>query len=241
MKYTPCCFSMMPLTTIWKDFSHLFFPHVCAGCGSDTISPAAPLCMYCVHRLPLTNFHLYANNPVEKQFWGRMPLAGATSLCHFTAGSLIQQLLHQLKYKGNKEAGYFLGSMMGHSLQGTARFQGIDMLVPLPLFAARQKKRGYNQATVLCNGMAGILQLPVNTHAVLRRTATETQTRKNRIERWMNMEGKFELADTAAIAGKHILLVDDVVTTGATLEACGHALLAAGGVTLSIATLAYTV
>ncbi len=237
----PCCFSMMPLATIWNDFSHLFFPHVCAGCGTDIVSRQSPLCMYCVNRLPITNFHLHANNPVEKYFWGRMPLAAATSLCHFTAGSLIQHLLHQLKYKGNKEAGDFMGRMMGQSIQRAERFQGIDMLVPLPLFAARQKKRGYNQSAVLCNGMAGILRLPVNENAVLRLSATETQTHKNRIERWMNMEGKFELSNPAVIAGKHLLLVDDVVTTGATLEACGHELLKAGGVTLSIATLAYTV
>lgn len=231
----------MPVTTIWNDFAHLFFPHVCAGCGTDNLSRQSPLCLYCVNRLPITNFHLHANNPVEKYFWGRMPLAAATALCHFTTGSLIQQLLHQLKYKGNKEAGDFLGRMMGQSLKNAARFQGIDMLIPLPLFAARQKKRGYNQSAVLCNGMAAVLQLPVNQHAVLRLSATETQTHKNRIERWMNMEGKFELADPAAITGKHLLLVDDVVTTGATLEACGHELLKAGAVTLSIATLAYTV
>ena len=121
------------------------------------------------------------------------------------------------------------------------RFRDIDALVPLPLFAARQKKRGYNQSAVLCDGMAGIMMLPVINNAVIRLSATETQTRKNRIERWQNMEGKFELVNAAGINGKHILLVDDVITTGATLEACGHELLKAEGVQLSIATLAYTV
>ncbi|MEO5683480.1 MAG: phosphoribosyltransferase family protein [Chitinophagaceae bacterium] len=199
------------------------------------------LCLQCMNSLPLTNFHFHAGNPVEKHFWGRIPVAGATSLCHFTTGSLIQHLLHQLKYKGNKEAGYFLGRMMGQSLQAAGRFRQMDALVPLPLFAARQKKRGFNQAAVLCDGIAGILQLPVIDDAVIRLSATETQTHKNRIERWENMEGKFELINPAAIAGKHLLLVDDVVTTGATLEACGHELLKANGVKLSIATLAYTV
>jgi ComF family protein len=191
--------------------------------------------------LPLTNFHFHANNPVEKHFWGRLPVTGATSLCHFTTGSLIQHLLHQLKYKGNKDAGYFLGRMMGKALNESGRFSNIDALVPLPLYTARQRKRGYNQSAVLCNGIAGLMQLPVITDAVIRLAATETQTRKTRIERWRNMEGKFEVIKPAAIAGKHVLLVDDVVTTGATLEACGHALLKAEGVKLSIATLAYTV
>ena len=229
------------LKTIWNDFSHLFFPHVCAGCGADSLGLQSPLCIHCINLLPLTNFHFHANNPVEKHFWGRLPVTGATSLCHFTTGSLIQHLLHQLKYKGNKDTGYFLGRMMGKALNESGRFSNIDALVPLPLYTARQRKRGYNQSAVLCNGIAGIMQLPVITDAVIRLAATETQTRKTRIERWRNMEGKFEVIKPAAITGKHVLLVDDVVTTGATLEACGHALLKAEGVKLSIATLAYTV
>ncbi|MEO6315782.1 MAG: phosphoribosyltransferase family protein [Chitinophagaceae bacterium] len=232
---------MKLLTTIWQDFSHLFFPHVCAGCSSDNLSTESPLCIQCMKELPLTNFHLHANNPVEKDFWGRIPLEGATALCHFTSGSLIQHLLHQLKYKGNSDAGYFLGRMMGNALIAAPRFQNIDALVPLPLFAERQKKRGYNQSEVLCNGMASVMKIPVNNTAVVRLSATETQTNKTRIERWKNMDGKFELLQPAAIAGKHVLLVDDVVTTGATLEACGHELLSAGEVKLGIATLAYTV
>jgi ComF family protein len=232
---------MMPLKTIWNDFSHLFFPHVCAGCGTDSLSLQSTLCIHCMNQLPLTNFHFHANNPVEKHFWGRLPLTGATSLCHFTSGSLIQHLLHQLKYKGNKDAGYFLGRMMGYTLNESERFRDIDILVPLPLYAERQKKRGYNQSAVLCHGIASIMQLPVTIDTVVRLSATETQTRKTRIERWKNMEGKFELVRPAALAGKHVLLVDDVVTTGATLEACGHELLKAAGIKLSIATLAHTV
>jgi len=232
---------MLQLKTIWNDFSHLFFPHVCAGCGTDYISLQSPLCVQCMNQLPLTNFHFHANNPVEKHFWGRLPVTSATALCHFTSGSLIQHLLHQLKYKGHQEAGFFLGRLMGNALQASERFRHIDALIPLPLYAERQRKRGYNQSAVLCQGMAGVLQVPVAADAVRRLSATETQTHKTRIERWKNMEGKFELLNPKAIAGKHILLVDDVVTTGATLEACGHELLKAEGIKLSIATLAYTV
>lgn len=153
----------------------------------------------------------------------------------------MQQLLHQLKYKGNKEVGYLLGRMMGIVLNESIRFSDIDVLVPLPLFAARQKKRGYNQSAIICNGLGAVMNLPVNTDAVARLSATETQTRKNRIDRWINMEGKFEIANSTALSGRHILLVDDVITTGATLEACGQAMLEIPGVKLSIATLAYTV
>jgi ComF family protein len=241
MKYMPCCSKMTTIKSIINDFSHLFFPHVCAGCSTDNITRPSPICIHCISELPLTNFHNYPDNPVEKYFWGRIPIAGATALCHFTDGSLIQKLLHQLKYKGNKEIGYFLGGMMGNSLSATDRFNSIDMLLPLPLFADRQKKRGYNQSDILCRGMAQVLRLPVITDAAVRLMATQTQTHKNRIERWMNMEGKFELVKPDALAGKHILLVDDVITTGATLEACGQELLKAPGIKLSIATLAYTV
>jgi ComF family protein len=126
-------------------------------------------------------------------------------------------------------------------LRAIDRFSDIDMLIPLPLFASRQKKRGYNQSEVLCNGMADIMKLPVVNDAIIRLTATETQTHKSRIERWINMEGKFELIKPNDLAGKHILLVDDVITTGATLEACGQEILKAAGIKISIATLAYTV
>jgi ComF family protein len=231
----------MQLKTAWQDFSHLFFPHICAGCNTDNTGTESPLCIQCINQLPLTNFHLHADNPVEKQFWGRLPVAAVTAHCHFTGGTLIQHLLHQLKYKGNKEAGHFLGMLMGKALQASQRFNTIELLVPLPLFAERQRRRGYNQSAVLCHGIAAVLKLPVEEHALIRLLATDTQTHKTRIERWKNMEGKFELVNPTAIAGKHVLLVDDVITTGATLEACGHELLKAGGVQLSIAALAYTV
>ncbi len=232
---------MQQLKTLWQDFSHLFFPHLCAGCGTDSLPLQVPLCIQCMNELPLTNFHMHADNVVEKHFWGRLPVTAVTALCHFTGGSLIQHLLHQLKYKGNKEAGYLLGTLMGNALRETSRFATIDALVPLPLYAQRERRRGYNQSEVLCQGMAKTLQLPVISNAVIRLSATETQTRKSRMQRWTNMEGKFELVNTGAIAGKHILLVDDVITTGATLEACGHELLQGAGTQLSIATLAYTV
>jgi ComF family protein len=232
---------MMQVQSVIKDFAHLFFPHICAGCGTDVISLHTPVCARCLNRLPLTNFHLYPDNPVEKYFWGRIPVSAAAALCHFTEGSLVQQLLHQLKYKGNKEVGYLLGRMMGITLGESARFGDIDVLVPLPLFAARQKKRGYNQSAIICNGLGAVMNLPVNTNAVVRLSATETQTRKNRIDRWKNMEGKFEIVNSKALNGRHILLVDDVITTGATMEACGQAILEIPGAKLSIATLAYTV
>jgi ComF family protein len=230
---------MKLLANIKESLLHLAFPHVCAGCGNDVVDRDSLLCADCLLQLPHTQFQLHANNPIETIFTGRLPLTFASAHYYFSKGGLMQQLMHGLKYKGNKELGVYLGGLMGIDLMHS-RFSTIDALVPLPLFAEKEKRRGYNQATVICNGIASEMNIPVLTDAVIRTQATETQTKKSRVERWQNMEGRFELANKAAIEGKHILLVDDVVTTGATLEACGHELLKANNVKLSIATLCYS-
>lgn len=220
---------------------HLFVPHQCAGCSSDIMSRQQVLCIHCINRLPVTSFHNYPDNPIEKIFWGRMAVTAAASYLYFSKESILQHIVHEIKYKGNKELGFFMGRKMGEALLHSQRFKDIDALVPLPLFAARERKRGYNQAFVLCQGMGEILSLPVLNKIIRRHTSSETQTNKNRIDRWLNMQGKFELLHSDAISGKHILLVDDVITTGATLEACGQELLTAANTRLSIMTMAYTV
>lgn len=227
---------MIRLKEIKDSVLHLLFPHVCNGCGNDILNEATMLCMRCMDAMPETNFEMHPNNPVEKTFWGRLPLVGATAQYYFTKESLMQHLMHQFKYKNNRELGLQLGRMMGEQIKKSGRF-AIDALIPLPLFPAKEKRRGYNQSTVLCDGMAEAMNIPVLDKAIIRPQHTETQTKKGRIERWKNMEGKFILADAAAIRNKHLLLVDDVVTTGATLEACGNELLQAENVKLSVACL----
>jgi len=194
--------------------------------------------MKCIAEMPETNFHLHANNPVEKIFWGRLPIISATAQYYFVKESLMQRLMHQLKYKGNKELGKQLGRLMGYELQKTNRFNKPDYLIPLPLFASKEKRRGYNQATVLCEGIAEVMNIEIARDVIVRTQHTETQTKKGRIERWQNMEGKFEMMKPGKIQNKNILLVDDVITTGATLEACGHELLKASP-KLSIVSLCY--
>jgi ComF family protein len=230
----------MKVNQLTRSLIHLFFPHCCAGCGNDVPHHEQVLCLTCITRLPLTNFQVHAGNPVENIFRGRLPLLSATSYCYFTKDSLLQHLLHQFKYKDHQEIGHWFGRRMGEAVIASSRVTLPDALVPIPLFAARERRRGYNQASVLCDGMAEITGLPVWKNIVTRTSLTETQTRKTRIERWQNIEGRFALQNPALIHGRHLLLVDDVVTTGATLEACGQALLTAGNVQLSIATLAFT-
>jgi len=217
---------------------HILFPHVCDGCGSDSIDESSSLCMKCIAGLPETNFHLHANNPIEKIFWGRLPIVSATAQYYFIKESLMQHLMHLLKYKGNKELGRQLGRLMGLDLQKASRFNRVECLVPLPLFASKEKRRGYNQATILCEGIADVMNAEIATDVIIRTQHTDTQTKKGRIERWQNMEGKFELIKPESIRNKNVLLVDDVITTGATLEACAHELLQASP-KLSIATLCF--
>ncbi len=220
---------------------HLFYPHTCCGCGSDLLPSDALLCGQCIVQLPHTKFAPMANNAVEKMFTGRLPLQAAYAQLYFTKDGLVQHLIHQLKYKGNTDIGLYLGRLMGQTVLDTARFHPIDALVPLPMYAAKERQRGYNQATILCRGMAEVLQLPVDTQHIIRQRHTQTQTRKQRTGRWQNVEGSFAVTNPAALAGKHLLLVDDVVTTGATLDACGHVIRQVPGTILSIASLAYAV
>jgi len=245
MKYTSCYFKtprfqyptpMISIKEIKDSLLHLWFPHICAGCGTDLLNEKSSICIHCLSVLPETNFHLHPENPVEKIFWGRLPLFSAMAGYYFTKESLMQQLIHQFKYKGDKLVGLQLGRLLGKYLMQSGRFNA-DALVPLPLFPAKERKRGYNQATVLCEGMAEIMQLPVLDKAVTRPQQATTQTKKGRLERWNNVEGKFLLADKSVLNEKHVILVDDVITTGATMEACGSALLSSGNVKLSLAAL----
>ena len=232
---------MLKLQESINDVLHLFFPHTCAGCGTDVIDHGQMLCLHCLNDLPVTNFFEQPDNPVEQVFYGRIPVINAGAAYFFTKDSLLQSLIVQLKYRGNKQIGFYLGQLMGNFLMKSERYHSVDALVPLPLNPRREKKRGYNQATALCNGISSVWNKPVIDKAVVRKVYTETQTHKGRISRWENMDGIFEVAKPSALENRHILLVDDVVTTGATLEACGSEILKLAGTALSIATLAYTI
>lgn len=230
---------MFAVKNIFSNTLHLFYPHICTGCGSDLINKNSLLCFNCINDLPHTNFASYPGNPVEKVFTGRIPLKAAHSEFYFSKGQLVQHLIHLLKYKNNKEIGHYLGTMIGNSILRSGRFTNLDYLVPLPLYPDKEFKRGYNQAEVICNGIAEITQIPVLTKNVIRQRATETQTRKHRAERWQNVEGSFSILKPQLLTGKNILLVDDVITTGATLEACGQAILKIPGTSISLAALAH--
>jgi ComF family protein len=229
---------MQALKKIISSTLHLFYPHLCNGCNSDVLNNDSLLCFECINNLPHTQYAKFENNPIEKIFWGRLPIQAAFSEFYFDKESLIQHLIHQLKYKNNQQIGVFLGEMMGNSISNSSLYKNIDALIPLPLFPDKERKRGYNQAKVICDGISNTTNIPVLNNIVVRQRFTETQTRKHRTERWQNVAESFALNNPKALEGKHILLIDDVITTGATLEACGNAILQIPNTKLSIATLA---
>jgi ComF family protein len=225
------------LSTWISGFSELFFPQLCIPCQRKLFSSEKYICLYCKQEFPRTNFHLDEENKVARLFWGRVEICHATAWLFFRKGSPYQQLIHYLKYKGLKELGQELGSLFGSDLAGSP-FSGCELVIPVPLHPDKEKKRGYNQSEWIARGIAGALQLPLPSEALARASNTQTQTRKSRFERWQNVEGIFEVPDPELIREKHILLIDDVVTTGSTLEAAAHALIKSGAAGVSIATLA---
>lgn len=229
------------LQSYFSDFAYLFFPHNCVGCGSDVVEQDQMLCGTCFFQLPETNFFNYPNNSVEKVFAGRIKLEAAGSAYYFTKHSILQNLVFELKYRGNKEVGLLLGELTARQMSDSKRFEEIDIIIPLPLNKQKEKKRGYNQAAMIAEGMTKILHKPVMIDAVARNVFTETQTHKDRVSRWKTMQDVFEVSKPEVLKGKHVLLTDDVVTTGATLEACGQAILNTPETRLSIATVAYTI
>jgi ComF family protein len=217
---------------------HLFFPNYCYGCGADVASKDQLLCLHCLGSLPETGFFRQTGNLVEKVFYGRLPLRAAGALYYFTKQSVIQELMHQLKYKSKPELGVYLGKMLGHRLLEAENFPKPDCIIPVPLSRERQYKRGYNQSAETAAGVAEVLGIPVLNNALVRNRASETQTHKTREERWENMQGIFSMTEPELINNRRVLLLDDVVTTGATLEACGTAILSSCEAELSVAAIA---
>jgi ComF family protein len=225
-------------TPILFYLTELLFPRLCVVCGDKLIEQEQWICLHCLHHIPRTNFHLEPDNPVARLFYGRVPIEFATAFFFFSKGSKYQTLLHSLKYKGMKELGEKIGQHFGIDLLQSPDFSSVDLICPVPLHPEKEKKRGYNQSWWIASGIARQMQKELSENNLKRVTSTETQTRKSRFERWTNVEGIFELTEPEAFAGKHILLVDDVVTTGSTLEACAQSILSKTNARVSIATLA---
>ncbi len=224
--------------TLIDDLISLFYPRLCAGCSTSLVRGEQVLCLNCLADLPRTNYHLEVENPIYLLFIGRLELALATSFCRFDKGGRLQHLLHQLKYKGNKEVGHKLGMLLGCDLIQNDLYSTIDVIIPVPLHPKKEKQRGFNQSTEICKGLSEAMNRPLILDNLVRKVHSDSQTHKGRFERWENVSGIFTVKNSSELVGKHLLIVDDVITTGATLEACCAPLFEIPGVQVSIATLA---
>ncbi|MFM8711118.1 MAG: ComF family protein [Sphingomonadales bacterium] len=226
---------MQTLTTLGAAIGHFFYPHVCAGCGSDKLGQDSTLCWYCLDELPVTGFANQRDNPAEKILWGRFPFDAAHAGFYLSRDSLMEQLIYQFKYKRQLALGEQLGLLLGAQLKESGRFEP-EALVPVPLHPKKLRQRGYNQAAVIANGMAKLLQVPVIEQVLIRKNFSASQTRLGRMGRWENSRSLFCIEQAHRLRYKKVLLVDDVLTTGATLEACGQQLASIPGVTVSMVT-----
>jgi len=224
---------------LWiEDLISLVYPKICAGCGNSLWRHERIICTSCDYYLPKTKYHLESDNPVSKLFWGRIPVHSAAAYLFFNKGSRVQHLIHQLKYKGRKDIGIFLGSVYGLHLSESPGFRDIEVIIPVPLHKKKLIQRGYNQSDQFGLGLSASMKIPMNDQVLIRSHSTETQTKKSRFKRWENVDQTFMVTDLQQLSGKKILLVDDVITTGATLESCILALSEIPEVRISVAAIA---
>ena len=218
-----------------KHLFNLFYPSICRMCAKPLLRGESVLCTSCVASLPYTGYWRYADNPVAKKFWGQIDVAAACSLLFFQKGYRVRKLVHLLKYKGEVRVGYKLGFLLGVQLRESALFSDVDYVIPVPLHPKKERKRGFNQSMIIAEGVAEALGAKVGRNFVRRTVNTQTQTKKNRIERYANVRSIFSVSNVHRLEGKHLLVVDDVITTGATIESCAAELLNAATCRVSIA------
>jgi ComF family protein len=226
---------------LWDDFISLLFPRLCYGCGNHLMRNETLICTECFVLIPRTNYHLNPDNPVSQLFWGRCLIMKAAAFSYYTRDSRIRKLIHQLKYKGIKEIGSELGRIYAGTLRSSGFLEDIDLIIPVPLHPSKKRQRGFNQSDIISQGISDVSGIPVDTKMLVRRTVSKTQTRKSRYDRWTNVHDIFRVMDENRLKGLHILLVDDVITTGSTIEACASELLKAENTKVSVAALAFSV
>lgn len=226
---------------LWDDFISLLFPRLCFGCGNHLMRNETLICTECFVMIPRTNYHLKPDNLVEQLFWGRCMIEKAAAFSYYTRDSRIRRLIHQLKYKGVKEIGPELGRIYASTLKSSGFLDDIDIIIPIPLHPSKKRQRGFNQSDLISQGISDVSGIRVDTKLLVRKTVTKTQTRKSRFDRWTNVQDIFRVTDEKRLKDLHILLVDDVITTGSTIEACANEILKAENTKVTVAALAFSV
>lgn len=225
---------------MFKNLLNLFFPKACAGCNSFLLENELVICTACRHEIPLTNHHLMVNNEFVSRFYGRIPLEFGAALFYFHKKGILQEMIHKLKYKGHQEIGEVIGYWYGEELKSVVLLNSVDCVIPVPLHKKRFRKRGYNQTTKFGKALAEVLQIEFNDQILKRALYSSTQVRKNILQRSAVIESTFVINFNESMHNKHFLLVDDVITTGATLESCAREILKIPGARVSIVCMAMT-
>lgn len=225
---------------IINDLLSLVYPNNCRVCGNSLFRREKIICMRCYHHLPKAGFTDDIKSPVAQVFWGRVPMNIATVAYLYNKGNAVQKLIHDFKYRGFREIGIFLGEELGKEILSSEKSMEIDYIIPVPLHRKKIKKRGFNQSEIIAKGVSVIIHKETNTRILRRSSFSATQTKKSKYDRWQNVESIFSVDDENSVKGKHLLLIDDVITTGATIEACAQVLLKIEGVKLSVGAAAYT-
>lgn len=223
-----------PITTWVADLAGLFLPRRCSACDLALMPQERALCLSCMQDLPLARSHDDPENPVERAFHGKVRLECASAFMRFTKHGGVQRLLHRLKYQGHEDLGLELGRLMAQDAMKSPRFADVEVVLPVPLHPAKLRQRGYNQSELLVRGMLEVWPLAAPPKGLVRTRRTPSQTRRGRLDRWTNVNVAFGVGDPDALRGKHLLIVDDVLTTGATIEACVHVLQEVPDVRISV-------
>ncbi len=226
------------MNRVLRDFISLFYPRICLGCNRTLISQEDYLCLHCKLSLPHPLFDQTGENPLRKRLPTVNNLVAVFAYLQFNRLGVAQKLLHQVKYQNQEKLGIALGEWFGHHIKETATQQNIDIIIPIPLHKHKKKRRGYNQSELICKGLSQVLDLPTEPDILHRKVYTSTQTKKGKIDRWINVEDIFEVSDKDRIKDKHILLVDDVITTGATVESAANQLNDSGAKSISVGCIA---
>jgi len=230
----------MVIKAWYEALVHVFYPSLCYGCNNELIQGDQYICLQCQTEMGRTYFESMRDNPVEKLFWGRADIQCAASTFYYIDKTPLQQIVHHIKYRQEKELGIHMGEIMGIHGSGLFTECKTDLCIPMPLHPKKEYKRGYNQASLLCEGIFKQTGIPYNEKALVRNENTRTQTKKSRIERWKNVASVFDVIEPLVINDKHVVVVDDVITTGASTEACVNTLLQHGAKTVGIYSLAFT-
>ena len=228
----------MKLKSLFNNFISIFYPKLCVVCKNPLMENEDFFCMHCLLQLPKTNHHIHSSNAASERLLGKASVKRASAYLFYHKGGIAQKVISEIKYQGNQPLGQWIGTYLAKDMLSSDFFDGIDYIVPVPLHRKKRKIRGFNQAEEIGKGVSLVTSIPMDNENLYRKHANSSQTKKGVFERWQNSQEIFDLIDNKIFSGKHILIIDDVLTTGATVEACVECIRKSDNVKVSFLALA---